>query len=145
MHGNEPHAQLWSAPNTHGQCLLLCIFLHEHKRTQIQIKCGSTTGNCGLSVEQCTQQSKPTRKDDDHKDDGNFEEKSLVRNDYKINTTLLGQRDRQVVNRRKAGWRMEGEPNVSWTPAKEKRRYIRDQFPRLDSVFNTYPIRKDMF
>lgn len=131
MQDNEPHAQLCSAPNTRGQCLRLCIFLHKHGRTQIYIKCGSTTGNCVPNSP-----SQPEKQD---KDVGNFEERSLARNDYEINTTLLGQRDRQVANRRKAGWRMEGEPNVSRMAAKEKRRSIRDWFFRFDSMFNTSP------
>lgn len=64
----------------------------------------------------------PSQPEKQDKDGGNFEKRSLVRNDYKINMTLRGPRDRQVANRRNAGWRMEGEPNVSWMAAKEKRR-----------------------
>lgn len=61
--------------------------------------------------------SQPEKQDED---DGNFEERSLARNDYKINTTLLRQRE-------------------------EKRRSIRDWFSSFDSVFNTCPNGKDMF
>lgn len=74
----------------------------------------------------------PSQPEKQDKDVGNFEERLLVRNDYKISSTLLWRRDRQVANRRKAGWRMEGEPNVSWMAAKEKRRSMRDWFSRFD-------------
>lgn len=110
-----------------------CTNTEEHRsRSNVAVPTG-TVGSVLSSVP-----NSPSQPEKQDKDVGNFEERSLVRNDYKINTTLLGQRDRQVANRRKAGWRMEGEPNVSWMAAKEKRRSIRDWFSRFDSVFNNW-------